>query len=79
MKISAVVPNLEMMKLKLDITMNLYPWVEMVVFSELCANYPLLHHAKALEGSEFETEMAAMAKKYGIWLLPGSVFEKKRR
>lgn len=76
MKVSAVHSNVEMMKLKLDITMNLYPWVEMVVFSELCAHGPLLHHAQELPGF-FEQEMQHMAKKYGIWLLPGSVFEKR--
>ncbi|MFT5724539.1 MAG: putative amidohydrolase [Bacteroidia bacterium] len=75
MKVSAVVPNLDMMKLKLDITMNLYPWVEMVVFSELCAYGPLIHTAQEIPGV-FEQEMQAMAKKYGIWLLPGSIFEK---
>lgn len=76
MKVSAVHSNLEMMKLKLDITMNLYPWVEMVVFSELCAYGPLLHTAQEVPG-EFEHEMRKMAKKYGIWLLPGSIFEKR--
>lgn len=75
MKVSAVVPNVDMMKLKLDITMNLYPWVEMVVFSELCAYGPLLHNAQEVPG-DFEEQMKAMAKKYGIWLLPGSIFEK---
>ncbi|EAY27121.1 hydrolase, carbon-nitrogen family [Microscilla marina ATCC 23134] len=65
-----------MMKLKLDITMNLYPWVEMVVFSELCGFGPLLHTAKEVPGL-FEQEMQKMAKKYGIWLVPGSVFEKR--
>jgi len=74
MKVSAVVPNVEMMKLKLDICMNLYPWIEMVVFSELCAYGPLLHHAQPVP-NKFEEEMQAMAKKYGIWLLPGSIFE----
>jgi len=75
MKVSAVLPNLEMMKLKLEITMHLYPWVEMVVFSELCGYGPLLHTAQEVPGV-FEEEMKAMAKKYGIWLLPGSIFEK---
>lgn len=75
MKVSAVVPNVEMMKLKIEITMSLYPWVKMVVFSELCAYGPLLHNAMEVPGS-FEHEMCAMAKKHGIWLLPGSVFEK---
>jgi predicted amidohydrolase len=76
MRVSAVQSNVEMMKLKLDITMNLYPWVEMVVFSELCAYGPLLHTAQEVPGL-FEQEMQKMAKKYGIWLLPGSIFEKR--
>ncbi len=76
MKVSAVQSNVEMMKLKLDITMNLYPWVEMVVFSELCGFGPLLHTAQEVPGL-FEQEMQKMAKKYGIWLIPGSIFEKR--
>lgn len=76
MKVSAVHSNVEMMKLKLDITMNLYPWVEMVVFSELCGFGPLLHTAQEVPGL-FEQEMQKMAKKYGIWLVPGSIFEKR--
>ena len=76
MKVSAVVPNVEMMKLKLNITMSLYPWVQMVVFSELCAYGPLLHNASEIPG-DFEKQMQALAKTHGIWLLPGSRFEKK--
>lgn len=76
MKVSAIHSNVEMMKLKLDITMNLYPWVEMVMFSELCAFGPLINHAQEVPG-EFEREMCKMAKKHNIWLLPGSIFEKK--
>lgn len=76
MKVSAIHSNVEMMKLKLDITMNLYPWVQMVVFSELCAYGPLIHTAKEIPG-HFESEMQKMAKKYGIWLIPGSIFEKR--
>lgn len=76
MKISAVVPNIELMKLKLDIAMNLYPWVEMVVFSELCGYGPLTYAAQEIPGA-FEFEMQAAAKKHGVWLLPGSIFEKR--
>ncbi len=75
MKVSAVASNVEMMKLKLDITMTLYPWIEMVMFSELCAYGPLTHTAQPIP-NDFEAQMQAMAKKYGIWLLPGSIFEK---
>jgi predicted amidohydrolase len=75
MRVSAVASNVEMMKLRLDICMNLYPWIEMVMFSELCAYGPLTHTAQEIP-NEFESEMQALAKKYGIWLLPGSIFEK---
>jgi len=76
MKISAVTPNVELMKLKINITMNLYPWVEMIVFSELCAYGPLTYTAQELPCS-FEQEMQALAKKHKVWLLPGSIFEKR--
>jgi predicted amidohydrolase len=75
MKVSATHSNLEMMKLKLDICMNVYPSVELVVFSELCAYGPLTYYAQEMPGN-FETEMQAMAKKHNIWLVPGSIFEK---
>ena len=76
MKVSAVAPNVEMMKLKLDICMNLYPWVDMVVFSELCAYGPLTHTSVEVP-NDFESEMQKAAKKHNIWLLPGSIFEKE--
>lgn len=76
MKVFATQSNVEMMKVKLDILMNLYPWVEMVVFSELCAYGPLIHTAQKIDGP-FELEMKKMAKKHGIWLLPGSIFDQR--
>jgi predicted amidohydrolase len=75
MKVSAVASNVEMMKLKIDITMNLYPWIQMIMFSELCAYGPLTYAAQEIPNN-FEAEMQAIAKRYGIWLLPGSIFEK---
>jgi predicted amidohydrolase len=75
MKVSAVASNVEMMKLKIDNTMNLYPWIEMIVFSELCAFGPLTRAGQPIPNN-FEAEMQAKAKEYGIWLLPGSIFEK---
>jgi len=76
MKVSAIVPNVEMMKLKINITMNLYPWVEMIVFSELSPYGPFTKTAQPIPNN-FEAEMQALAKKYGIWLLPGSIFESR--
>ncbi len=76
MKDSAVTSNVEMMKLKINIAMNLYPWLEMIVFSELSPYGPLIKTAQAIPNN-FEAEMQALAKQYGIWLLPGSVFESR--
>lgn len=76
MRTSAAYPNVEAMKTKLDLLMAIYPWVDMVLFSELCAYGPHIQHAQPVPG-EFEQEMCALAAKHGIWLLPGSIFEKK--
>ncbi|MBP6572916.1 MAG: carbon-nitrogen hydrolase family protein, partial [Flavobacteriales bacterium] len=76
MRTSTAFPNVEAMKTKLDLLMTIYPWVDMVMFSELCAYGPHTTHAQAVPG-EFEQEMCAMAAKHGIWLLPGSIFELK--
>ncbi len=76
MRVSASVSNVAAMLLKLDILMNIYPWVDMVVFSELCGYGPLTYHAQAVPGA-FEQEMCAAAAKHGVWLLPGSVFERR--
>lgn len=75
MRVSATQSNVDMMILKLDIAMNIYPWVDMVVFSELCAFGPLTYYAQQA-GGPFEEVMQASAKKHGIWLIPGSYFEK---
>ena len=51
MRVSASAPNVEAMKLKLDILMNLYPWVDLVMFSELCAYGPLTANAQPVPGA----------------------------
>lgn len=75
MKISASHSNVEMMKHKINLTMSLYPSVQLVMFSELCAYGSLTYNAIEMP-CNFEKEMQAMAQKYSIWLLPGSIFEK---
>ncbi len=68
--------NLAEMNHRLDLLMHLYPWVEMVVFSELAADGPNPRSAQPIGGPN-ELAFAEMARKHGIWLVPGSVFEKK--
>lgn len=72
----AMKSNLNEMRHRLDLLMHLYPWVEMVVFSELAADGPNPASAQPMGGPN-EQAFAEMAKKHNIWLVPGSVFEKK--
>jgi predicted amidohydrolase len=75
MKVAANGINHEMMKLKMDIAMSIYPSIDMIVFSELSAYGPLTYFAQEFPGV-YEEEMKALAKKHKVWLIPGSAFEK---
>lgn len=68
--------NVDHMRQRLDVLMHLYPWVEMVVFSELAAHGPAPHSAQPT-GGEIERDFRDMARKHGIWLVPGSFFESR--
>jgi len=67
--------NVPAMLHRLEICMAKFPWVQMVVFSELAARGPLLDHAEAA-GGPTETAFQHAAAKHGIWLLPGSYFQR---
>lgn len=69
--------NLTEMKRRLAILMHIYPWVEMVLFSELCHSGPNPASAQAA-GGDFEQACQEMARKYNIWLIPGSYYEKRQ-
>ncbi len=56
--------------------MSVYPWVQMIMLSELCAFGPLTYHAKEFP-NDTEREFQELARKHKIWLLPGSMFQKK--
>lgn len=73
MRVNGAHSNIPMMKYKLDLLMSIYPWVQMVMFSELCVRGPLT--AFAAPSDEYDKEFGELAKKHGIWLLPGSAFE----
>lgn len=76
MHVSASHSNVAMMKHKIEILTSVYPWVQMVIFSELCAYGPLTSHAQPLP-NETEDTFRELAKKHGIWLIPGSLFQNK--
>ncbi len=75
MRVSALESNIEAMKRQLDTLMAIYPWVQMVVFSELCAFGPFTSKAQPLPGPA-EKAFCEMAAKHKIWLLPGSIYER---
>jgi predicted amidohydrolase len=73
MTVSASHSNVATMLSQLDVLMAVYPWVQMVVFSELCAYGPLLHNAMTFP-NDTEAQFQAAARKHGVWLVPGSMF-----
>lgn len=66
--------NVEAMTRDIGMVMRRYPWVEMVLFPELAAFGPNRDNAQVMPGSA-ELHFCALAAKYGIWLLPGSMYE----
>jgi len=73
MHVASTHENVGHMKHQLDLLMTRFPWVQLVMFSELAAFGPVAAHA----GSFHRTEeaMAGWARHHGIWLLSGSMFE----
>lgn len=72
--VAALHDNLPAMLDKLALTMERYPWVQMVMMSELASCGPLTQFAQP-RGGQSETAYREAARQYGIWLLPGSLFE----
>lgn len=68
--------NLEAMRHRIDLVMHLYPWVQMITFSELCMYGPLLTHAQPLPG-DAEEQLCTAAAHHGIWIVSGSMFERR--
>ncbi len=75
LELSAVTENVTHMGQRLEVLMSVYPWVQMVVFSELAPFGPLTGNAQPLPNPTEEV-FREWARKHGIWLLPGSMFER---
>ncbi len=76
MHIGAFQENITAMKHRLDLLMHKFPWVQMAVFSELAPHGPLTNHAKDYPHSDIST-FQEWAKKYNLWIIPGSMFERE--
>ncbi len=74
MNVSSKESNVPAMKRRLAELIDFYPWVKMVVFSELSPLGPSLANAQPIPGP-LEATFRALAAKYNIWLIPGSFFE----
>jgi len=68
--------NIKAMKASLERTMHTYPWVQLVLFSELAPFGTGREFAQSMPGPA-EEQFQAMATKHGIWLLPGSMFQRR--
>lgn len=67
--------NTELVEREIRLTKAIFPWVDMVVLGELALCGADTARAQALPGPS-EDRMAALARELGIWLIPGSVFER---
>lgn len=74
--LSAAHDNRAHIKERLDYLMHLFPWVQMVVYSELAAFGPSTKKAEPLPGPA-ERDFQHMAAEHQVWLINGSLFELK--
>jgi predicted amidohydrolase len=75
MLVSAFEDNVERMGGYLRHIRTRFPWVRMVLFSELSPLGPRHEKAEAMPGPT-EKRLCALARETGLWLIPGSMFEK---
>lgn len=67
--------NTETMRHRIELLMSRFPQVQMVMFSELVVTGSSTHHAEPLP-NEKENKFCEIAREHGIWLIPGSMFER---
>ena len=66
--------NLGAMSDLLELTVKRFPWVDMVMFGELCAYGPRPELAQSMPGPALQ-HLCSLARRFEIWLLPGSLYE----
>ncbi len=75
MHVAALHDNVEGMRHRIDVLMARFPWVQMVLFSELAPFGPLTRFAQPFPNPVLHA-FCEDARRHGIWLIPGSLFEK---
>ncbi len=76
LRISATEENVSRLEERLAHVMSVYPWVDMVLMSELAPLGPHIENAQIFP-NEIEARFCALAQKHHIWLIPGSMFERE--
>ncbi len=75
MHVAAAHSNVDALRHRIDLTMARFPWTQMLLFSELAPFGPLHHNALPLENETID-KFREDARRYNLWLIPGSMFEK---
>jgi len=68
--------NLSSIEREIDLVKKRFPWIQMVVLPELCTYGANTRMAVQLPG-EVENCFREAAKKNDIWLIPGSIYERR--
>lgn len=76
MPVSAFDENITQMNRYLAHVRHRFPWVDMVMFSELAAFGPSPAKAVEMPGVD-EIRLCEIAARHGLWLIPGSLFERR--
>lgn len=66
--------NFAHIRARIAYTTHLFPWVQMIVLSELATYGPSPRHAEPMPGPA-ERAFQDLAARHGIWLVPGSLME----
>lgn len=75
MHVGALHSNVEAMRHRIEILMARFPWTQMVLFSELAPYGPLDRFSQPFPNDVVQ-QFQEDARRFGIWLIPGSMFEK---
>ena len=75
LELAAGANNLDLVRAHVHQAAAVYPWVQMVVLSELCVHGPSPRNAEPMPGPT-ERAMQALAQQNGLWLVTGSAHER---
>lgn len=76
MYVSATHENVSAMKLRTEVALARFPWINMVIFSELAPFGPLIDNHPETMTDQIEI-FQELAVQHGIWIIPGSMFERR--